>query len=185
MTRREIGSSSATRIFISVYDCGMFNATTWWLLGLLIAAPCALAANDSPDERASLKGLGAISLVVEDTGAAAQKYGLTAMRLQNEIQERLQRSGISVRQDADPYLYVQVTVVDPGGALPLAYSIQVSLVQEVALPRGLNAHFQGPTWWQRSIGMSGGDRVSQSVSGRAQEFVDQFINAYRSVNPKP
>ena len=163
----------------------MFSTTTWWLLGLLIVAPAALVANDSPDERASLKGLGAISLVVEDTGPAAQKYGLTAMRLQNEIQEQLQRAGISVRQEADPYLYVQITVVDPGGSLALAYSIQVSLVQEVALPRGLNAHFQGPTWWQRSIGMSGGDRLTQSVSGRAMEFVGQFINAYRSVNPKP
>jgi hypothetical protein len=163
----------------------MSSTPTWLLLGWLIAAPTALAANDSPDERASLKGIGTISLVVEDPGAAAQKYGLTAMRLQNEIREQLQRAGIAVRQEADPYLYVQVTVVDPGGSLPLAYSIQVTLMQEVALPRGLNAHFQGPTWWQSSVGMAGADRVSQSVSGRAQEFVDQFIKAYRSVNPKP
>jgi hypothetical protein len=107
------------------------------------------------------------------------------MRLQNEIRERLQRAGITVRQEADPYLYVQITVVDPGGALPLAYSIQVTMMQEVALPRGINAHFQAPTWWQSSVGMAGADRLSQSVSGRAQEFVDQFIKAYQSVNPKP
>ena len=157
----------------------------WWLLLLLIAAPAGLGANDSPDERASLKGLGTISLVVEDTGQAAQKYGLTAMRLQNEIREQLQRAGIAVRQEADPYLYVQVTVVDAGAALPLAYSIQLSLMQEVALPRGLNAHFQGPTWWQRSVGMATADRVGQSVSARVQEFVDQFTKAYLSVNPKP
>ena len=163
----------------------MSTNATWLLLGILIAFPAALSANDSPDERASLKGLGAISLVLEDPGPAAQKYGLTAMRLQNEIRERLQRAGISVRQEADPYLYVQITVVDPGGALPLAYSIQVTMMQEVALPRGLNAHFQAPTWWQSSVGMTGADRLSQSVSGRAQEFVDQFIKAYQSVNPKP
>jgi hypothetical protein len=163
----------------------MSNAT-WLLLGLLgtlIAAPRAVTANDSPDERASLKGLGPISLVLEDPGPAAQKYGLTAMRLQNEIRERLQRAGITVRQEADPYLYVQITVLDPGGSLPLVYSIQVTMMQEVALPRGINAHFQGPTWWQNSVGMAGADRVSQSVSGRVQEFVDQFIKAYQSVNP--
>jgi|SRR5712671_2278194 hypothetical protein len=163
----------------------MSTKATWLLLGILIALPAALSANDSPDERASLKGLGAISLVLEDPGPAAQKYGLTAMRLQNEIRDRLQRAGITVRQEADPYLYVQITVVDPGGALPLAYSIQVTMMQEVALPRGLNAHFQAPTWWQSSVGMAGADRLSQSVSGRAQEFVDQFIKAYQSVNPKP
>jgi hypothetical protein len=154
------------------------------LLVLLIAAPAPVAANDSPDERASLKGLGTISLVVEDPGTAAQKYGLTAMRLQNEIREQLQRGGIAVRQEADPYLYVQITVVEPGGTLPLAYAIQVTMMQEVALPRGLNAHFQGPTWWQSSLGIAGADRVSQSVGGRVQEFIDQFIKAYRSVNPK-
>ena len=152
---------------------------------MIIAAPAAISANDSPDERASLKGLGTISLVLEDPGPAAQKYGFSAMRLQSEIQERLQQAGIAVRQEADPYLYVQITVVDGGGSLPLAYSIQVSMMQEVALPRGLNAHFQGPTWWQRSVGMAGADRVSQSVSSRVQEFVDQFIKAYRSVNPRP
>ena len=163
----------------------MFTNAAWLLLGLIIAAPAALCANDSPDERASLKGLGTISLVVEDPGTAAQKYGLTATGLQNEIQQRLQRAGIAVRQEADPYLYVQVSVVDPGGSLPLAYSIQVTMMQEVALPRGLNAHFQAPTWWQNSVGMAGADRVGQSVSARVQQFVDQFIRAYQSVNPKP
>jgi hypothetical protein len=162
----------------------MCTKATWLLFGILIASPVALSANDSPDERASLKGLGTISLVVEDPGPAAQKYGLTVMRLQSEIRERLQRAGLVVRQEADPYLYVQITVVDPGGALPLAYAIQVTMMQEVALPRGLNGHFQAPTWWQSSVGMAGADRLGQSVSGRAQEFVDQFIKAYQSVNPK-
>ena len=163
----------------------MSSNTTWLLLVLLIATPAALSANDSPDERASLKGLGTISLVVEDLGPAAQKYGLTTMRLQNEIQQRLQQAGITVRQEADPYLYVQITVVDPGGSVPPAYSIQVTMMQEVALPRGLNAHFQAPTWWLSSFGVAGADRLSQSVGGKVQEFVDQFIKAYRSTNPKP
>jgi hypothetical protein len=163
----------------------MSSTTTLLLLAAIIAAPATLSANDSPDERASLKGLGNISLVLEDLGPAAQKYGLSATRLQGEIRMQLQGAGIVVRQEADPYLYVQITVVDAGGTLPLAYSIQVTLMQEVALPRGLNAHFQAPTWWQSSAGMAGADRLSQSVGGRVQEFVDQFIKAYRSMNPKP
>jgi hypothetical protein len=143
------------------------------------------SANDSPDERASLKGLGAISVVVEDLAPAAQKYGLTVTLVQNDIKQRLQRAGVAVRQEADPYLYVQITVADPGGVLPLGYSIQVTLMQEVALPRGINPHFQAPTWWVSSTGIAGADRLSASVSGKVQEFVDQFIKAYLSVNPKP
>ncbi len=155
---------------------------TWLLLGML---GFTFSANDSPDERASLKGLGAISVVVEDLAPAAQKYGLTVTLLQNDIKQRLQRAGIAVRQEADPYLYVQITVVDPGGVLPLGYSIQVTLMQEVALPRGINPHFQAPTWWVSSAGITGADRLSASISGKVQEFVDQFTRAYASVNPKP
>ena len=163
----------------------MFSKTTVLLAAMLMSAMPVLSANDSPEERASLKGLGAISLVLEDPGSAAQKYGLTAMRLENEIRQRLQQAGITVRQEADPYLYVQITLVDGGNALPVAYSIQVTMMQEVALPRGLNAHFQGPTWWQSSVGMAGADRVGQSVGARVQEFVDQFVKAYQSANPRP
>jgi hypothetical protein len=163
----------------------MSTKMMWLLLALLVGAPASLSANDSPDERASLKGLGAISMVIEDLAPAAQKYGLSVMLLQNDIKQRLQRAGIAVRQEADPYLYVQITVADPGGSLPLGYSIQVTLMQEVALARGLNPHFQAPTWWVSSAGIAGADRLSQSVSGKVQEFVDQFVKAYVSVNPKP
>jgi hypothetical protein len=163
----------------------MSTRITWLLLGMLIGAPAVLCANDSPDERASLKGLGAISLVVEDLAPAAQKYGLTVTLLQNDIKQRLQRAGIAVRQEADPYLYVRITVADAGGLLPLGYAIQVTLMQEVALPRGINPHFQAATWWVSSAGITAADRLSPAVSGKVQEFVDQFIKAYVSVNPKP
>ena len=80
---------------------------------------------------------------------------------------------------------MQVTVADAGGTLPLGYAVQVTLMQEVALPRGINPHFQAPTWWMSSAGITAADRLSQSVSAKVQEFVDQFTKAYVSVNSKP
>lgn len=158
---------------------------TFVVVGFLIGWPAVVSAGDSPAERASLKGLTAINVVVEDPGPAAEKAGLTAVLMQNDVQPRLRQSGIPVKPDADPYLYVQVTVIDPGGSLPLAYAINVAFMQEITLPRGLSAYLQSPTWSLTSLGMAGSDRFAKLARERVQELVGQFVTAYLSVNPKP
>lgn len=153
---------------------------------MLIGPPATVSASDSSAERASLTGLTEISLVIEDLAPAAEKTGLSASDLQNDAQQRLRQAGIKLKPDADAYLYVQITIADPGGTFPLAYVVYVSLMQEVTLPRGFRSRtpLQSPTWWVNSVGMAGPDRVRSAVSDRVHAFVDQFIRAYVSVNPK-
>jgi hypothetical protein len=57
----------------------------------------------------------------------------------------------------------------------------------VTLPRGLKTRtpLQCPTWSLNRLGMSSADRVRTPVTDRVDEFVDQFIRAFQSVNPKP
>jgi hypothetical protein len=156
-------------------------------LALVIGLSATTSANDSQAERASLAHLPDISVVVEDLSAVAQKAGLKAVDLQSDAQERLRKAGITLKPDSDAYLYVQITVADPGGTLPLVYFINVSLMQEVTLPRGITMRtpLQSPTWWLNSVGLAGPDRVASVVSARVHEFVDQFVRAYASVNGKP
>jgi hypothetical protein len=80
-----------------------------------------------------------------------------------------------------------VTVADPGASLPLPYVVDVSLMQEITLPRGVKTRtpVQAPTWSLNRLGMVSADRLKMSVTDRVDEFVDQFIRAYQSVNPKP
>jgi hypothetical protein len=156
-------------------------------LALMIGCAATAAANDSQAERASLTRLTEISVVVEDLSAVAEKAGLKAADLQKDAQERVKAAGITLRPDADAYLYVQITVADPGGTFPFVYFVNVSLMQEVTLPRGVKTRtpLQSPTWWLNSVGLSGPDRVAGSVTGRVHDFVDQFVKAYASVNGKP
>jgi hypothetical protein len=160
---------------------------TWilmaWLTGLAVPASAA----DSQIERASLTGLTAISVVVEALAPIAEKNGLTTAALQTDVERRLRQAGINVTPDADAYLYLHITVADPGPSLPLPYIVDVSLMQEVTLPRGLKTRtpLQCPTWSVNRLGMSSADRVRAPVTDRVTEFVDQFIRAYQSVNPKP
>jgi hypothetical protein len=158
---------------------------TWVLVVALVGFGTMASANDSETERASLTGLTSLSVVVEDLAAAAVKSGLAGATLQADVERRLRQAGISLTPDSDSYLYVRVTVGDPGGSLPLAYVVDVSLMQTVTLPRGLKTRtpLQCPTWWVNNLGMSGADRIRVVVTERVGEFADQFIRAYRSVNP--
>jgi len=163
----------------------MRTKTTWTFLLCLVGLAGVASANDSAAERASLTGLTRVSVVVEDLSAVAGKNGLTGAALQSDVERRLRQAGITVAADADAYLYVHVTVADPGSSLPLPYVVEVALMQEVTLPRGLRTRtpLQCATWWVNSLGMSGPDRLRMGVSDRVAEFADQFVRAFRSVNP--
>jgi hypothetical protein len=145
------------------------------------------AASDSQVERVSLTGLTTISVVVEDLAPIAEKSGLSKATLQADVERQLRQGGISITPDADAYLYVHVTVADPGGSLPLPYTVEVALMQEVTLPRGLRTRtpLQCQTWGLSSLGLVSAGGLRAAVSVRVGEFVDRFIRAYQSVNPKP
>ena len=143
-------------------------------------------ANDSDTERVTLTGLATVSIVVEELSAIAKKSGLTTAALEADVERRLKQAGISITSDADAYLYVHVTVADPGPSLPLPYLVEVALMQEVTLPRGVKTRtpLQTATWWVNSLGLAGPDRLRASVNDKVGEFADNFARAYRSVNPK-
>lgn len=157
------------------------------LMGWLVSLPVTATAADSAIERATLAGLTTISVVVEGLPPIAEKNGLTTAALQADVQRRLRQAGISLIEDADAYLYVHVTVADAGASLPLPYVVDVSLMQEVTLPRGIKTRtpLQCPTWGLNRLGLVGPTLVRGAVTDRVTEFVDQFIAAYRSVNPRP
>ena len=102
------------------------------------------------------------------------------------FRSRLRQAGITLTPDADAYLYVHVTVADPGGSLALPYVVDVSLMQEVTLPRGLRTRtpLQAPTWSVNNLGMVGATGLRVAITDHVTQFVDQFIKAYQSVNPK-
>jgi len=162
------------------------TSLTWMLVGWLLSCSAPATAEDSQIERATLAGLKPISVVVEGLSSIAEKNGLTGAAIQADTERRLRQAGIPVTSDADAYLYVNVTVADPGPSSPLPYVVNIWLMQEVTLPRGLQARtpLQAPTWWLSRLGLVDARRLSASVNDRVAEFVDQFIRAYQSVNPK-
>ena len=56
-------------------------------------------------------------------------------------------------------------------------------MQEVTLPHGLKTRtpLQCPTWSVNRLGLTTSDRLRALLSDRVNEFVDQFVTAYRSI----
>jgi hypothetical protein len=159
----------------------------WLVITALVCAASTAAASDSQADRATLAGLPAISVVVEDLPSIATSNGLATMALQADAERRLRSAGIALTPDSDAYLYVHVTIADPGASLPVPYYVEVALIQEIKLPRGAvqsRTPLQSPTWSLSRLGMATGDRLRANIADRVAEFVDQFVRAYRSVNPK-
>ncbi len=154
------------------------------LSAMVYAAPA--AASDTANERASLTGLTTMSVVVEELSSSATAAGLKADAIQADAERRLRAAGIMLTPDADAYLYIHVIVADPGPSLPFPYYVDVSLVQEVKLPRPIETRtpLQSPTWSVSRLGLSGADRLRSGVTDRITDLVDQFVRAYRAVNSK-
>jgi hypothetical protein len=164
----------------------MRTPLTWLLAGWLALCAAPAAASDTQGDRVTLTGLTPLSVVVEGLPPIAQSNGLTNAALQTDVERRLRQAGISLTPDADAYLYVHVTIADPGGSLPLPYFVDVSLMQEVTLPRGLKTRtpLQVPTWSVNNLGLVGATGLHVAITDHVSQFVDQFIRAYQSVNSK-
>src|SRR5262245_28204666 len=147
------------------------------------AAPTTAAAQSDP---VSLTGLTAISVVVEDVPSVASRAGLTTSALQADAERALRQAGITITPDSDAYLYIHILVSESSAAQPLPYFVEVSLMQEITLPRNVKSRtpLQAPTWTVNRLGAVSQDQLRATIGGRVSQFVDEFVKAFRAVNPK-
>jgi hypothetical protein len=145
-------------------------------------------ASDSPSERATLRGLEGVYVLIESLDPKVEQAGLTTQQLQTDVELRLRLAGIRVLTDEEsrrtpgnPCLYVNVNVLlqSDGRA---AYSVKVALEQRAALETDSSLATVG-TWGVGSIGTVGRARLD-SIRNHLRDEIDKFINAYLSVRPR-
>jgi len=154
------------------------------LLGLAVVPGWAL---DTAGNRATLRGLLGVRVVVEDIKPEIERAGLTKSQLQTDVELRLRQSGIRVLTKGEvvpgqPYLYVLVhALLEPGGLS--VYYTEVVLCQNAYLETG-KIVYGVTTWDVSSLGTVRRTRLSQ-LRKLVRDKVDMFISAYLSVNPRP
>ena len=156
-----------------------FALMTFLLLGL----PVPMWPGNQPIDRATLKGLKTIWVIVEHPTPEAERDGLTKDQLQTDVEARLKNAGIQVTSLVEEaYLYLNVSTVKGSSGL-YAYHIRLEFNQQVILERDRNVSLPAPTWSLDLGGIVGASKLHE-VRGDVADMVDQFITAYREQNPK-
>jgi len=159
-------------------------------LMLCCIAPC--KASDSEIDRASLKGVQGVLVLVEDLNPPEEQAGLKSADIQSDAEQQLKAAGIpllskpkSLETPGMPTVYISVTIASSTATDLWPFSIDVNFEQEVTLKRNPDTFIPtAVTWHVGSIGAVDKSGI-RSIRDRVTQQVAKFVNAYLTVNPKP
>jgi hypothetical protein len=136
-------------------------------LALLLLTSTGAQGLDTEFERATLRGLNGVQVVVEDMAPDIVRDGLTRQQLQTDVELRLRKAGIRVltaeehqRALGRPWLYVRVSTSQPSGLSSYSFAIEAELYQDTYLARNPDRTVSAATWSPAGrIGTMGTDRM--------------------------
>jgi hypothetical protein len=155
--------------------------TTVFLIGI---GSSSVRAQNTELTTASLKGITAVHVLVEKLSESARALGLTEETIRTDAELKLRLAGVrvvtheeSLKIPGMPYLYVDVALSKSGGASHIA----VELHQNATLERNGQFVASVTTWDTSGIGSN---LTAQDIRDHTKDLVDEFLNAWLSVNPK-
>jgi hypothetical protein len=144
---------------------------------------------DEYSERSTLHGLSGVYVLVENFNLDLEKHRLTKDQLRKDVEAQLRNAGIIVltreeksRTPGCPQLYVNINLLKSSSHYAYAYSVEVSLEQEVSLVRKPYVRTIATTWSQGNVGIVGVANlraVRESVRGRVDNFIQDYFAANR------
>jgi hypothetical protein len=171
----------------------------WWkvLLAVVLVLVLTLTFSnplfsiDSKSNRATLRGLKGIGVLIEKLPQEIEREGLNRSQLQMAVESRLRQAGIkvltkeeSIKTPEEPNLYINVNVnIAKTECNIYPYSIDLLFIQRVSLLRNPNLIAYAVTWSKGGVGS-----IEKTIVGElketVEEMVDVFISAYMEENPK-
>lgn len=153
-------------------------------VSLVVAAlACSSAtASDGPIERATLRGLKAVRVVVDPPDEEMQRAGVTTTKLIAMVEQRMQKDGLPADNNAVEFLGLRVTAAH-ARRKPSAVCLTLALYQNVTLVRDAKVKATTETWSGESVVLAPAELLYEAVSNTVNQLVDQFANAWRTANP--
>ena len=153
-------------------------------LTLLLLLPfLTRAAGDAPLDRATLHGLKAVNIVIDQLDPSIEELGVTADALETRLLARLAAAQIPVDRTAAEFIGFRITSVR-GNRGPFALSLTIGLYQPVMLSRDHNTRTATQTWEVESILMADPKQVQTASFETADQLADRFAAAYKLANPE-
>jgi hypothetical protein len=141
------------------------------------------AANDGPLDRATLRGLPAVSVVIDKLDQELAHENLTQDALRSRMEQRLRNAGIPLVKDANVFLALRVMQVRAKRG-PVAVCLSIGLYQPVVLSRTKDIRSVTQTWEVVTILSAESKVLYEASMSSVDELTDSFVAAYQAVNPK-
>ncbi len=148
------------------------------------------AAEDDPQDRASLRDLDGVRVAVEELPQALSAKGLSRDRLRGSVESKLRQAGIPILNPGefpvgDPYLDVRITTSKESGGW-IGYSLEVGFLQIVFMRRNPAVTFnRAPTWKAAlRVRIVRPALLSATIEADLSQQIDQFVKAYWAANSK-
>jgi hypothetical protein len=152
-------------------------------IALLLLPAATQAAGDAPLDRATLRGLKGVGVVIDVLDSELQKLGVTRDALTARLAARLQAGRITIDPSATEFLALRITAVRQGrGTLALALSF--GLYQPVLLSRNHDIRTSTQTWEVDTVLMADPKVVLTACAETADDLADRFAAAFHSTNPE-
>jgi len=156
---------------------------TIWLLMVFLIGVSSLPVRAQAGPAKTLKGISALTVLVEDLTDGAKALGLTAETIQTDVELKLRQAGMRVvtpqelhNISGQPWIYVQVSMTNPA----LVGHVLVQFNQNAMLER--SREIVPVSTWSTGTLVTADD--AQTIRDKVKDLIDKFLNAWLSVNPK-
>jgi hypothetical protein len=155
------------------------------MLVLLIVLPGTSRGVDNNWSRETLRGIKGVFLLVEVVEPEIESAGLTRGQIKADVELKLRMAGLNVLNPEEatktpgrPWLalYPNIQITNGG----YVYATMLNFYQDISLVRN-NKRSIASTWSTASYGTTGS---LANIRGKIKGLVDEFLSAWRSVNPK-
>ncbi len=151
------------------------------MLLAVLATPLG-GAGDAALDRATLRGLPAVNVVIDSVPPEIAKEGAAASEMRQRIEELLRHAGIKLDPASNDFVAVRLIAVRAAKG-PFAIAATLGVYQPVTLVRDPKTKTSTQTWEVDTIALADAKQVYRACMDSVDELTGRFIAAYRTVNP--
>ncbi|MFX0202350.1 MAG: hypothetical protein ACFFCW_40100 [Candidatus Hodarchaeota archaeon] len=160
----------------------------------LIKFDSSTLAGDTQAERATLRGIKEVLVVIEILDPHFKRSGLTENQIRTDMSSKFTVAGINILTEEEYFdkALTEITPLAPIVSVALSakksnnlYFIHIyfQVLQRVFLEREPSMNVPAVTWWVDRMGILAPQKITYARNA-VKDCTDEFINAYLSVNPK-
>ena len=140
-------------------------------------------AGDTAVDRATVRGLKAVKVVIDPIHPELEQLGVTQQALLGRIERKLLEGGVPIDDSALEFVAVRVVPAREKRG-PYCISVTLGLYQPVVLVRDRQIRTATDTWQVATLWAMQPKAVYESTVSAVEQLADRFVEVYQSENPK-